>query len=459
MAPTSFSSEQLLLKYDLPVPRYTSFPPVPNWNQAQFSVEKWRDEVKISFASANRYDGISVYIHLPFCEKLCTYCGCNKRITVNHRVEEPYIDAVLKEWDMYVQLFGYIPKISELHLGGGTPTFFSAHHLDKLIDGICQKAHVAIDASFSIEVHPNVTNFDQLKVLRQKGFKRLSVGIQDFDPFIQDIINRHQTIEKTQQVFDWARALGYDSINADLVYGLPCQTVQSVKYTFDALRKMKPNRIAFYSYAHVPWISGGQRKFKESDIPSKDEKRKLYETGKSILIGEGYMELGMDHFALEDDALAKAMQNQTLNRNFMGYTTQSSSVLIGLGCSSISDTGNAYAQNEKELEAYQEKVNVGELPIIKGHILDRNEVIIRKHIKNLMCFQKTNWENQSTKFDSLPETLVKLKIMEEDGLVHISNQSLKVTPLGMPFIRNISACFDPYNANDSKEISRFSKSI
>ena len=270
----------LIKKYNIPGPRYTSYPTVPYWDATPPTIEQWKSSVKRSFIETNASDGISIYIHLPFCESLCTYCGCNTRITVNHTVEMPYITALLKEWKMYLNIFGETPRIKEIHLGGGTPTFFSPEHLNQLIGEIVSTSIICSDAEFSFEAHPNNTTFEHLQTLYKLGFKRLSLGIQDFDPKVQAIVNRIQSFENVEKVVNQARNIGYTSINFDLIYGLPLQTRKSVIDTINKVNILKPNRIAFYSYAHVPWVKPGQRKFTEADLPVDEEKRALYEIGK-----------------------------------------------------------------------------------------------------------------------------------------------------------------------------------
>lgn len=267
MDQNSSLSHSLTQKYDIPCPRYTSYPTVPYWDEPGFSLTKWKEEVKKTFYATNLQTGISLYIHLPFCEQLCTYCACNKRITVNHQVEAPYIKTLLKEWHMYLDLFGEKPVISELHLGGGTPTFFSASNLELLIGTIFANAIVPEHPEYSLEVHPNYTTEEQLKVLHNLGFWRMSAGIQDFAPKVQFLINRRQTFEQTEKVFTAARNVGYDSINADIIYGLPGQTFESVENTIELMSRLTPDRVAFYSYAHVPWKSKGQRRYSEEDLP------------------------------------------------------------------------------------------------------------------------------------------------------------------------------------------------
>lgn len=449
----------LIEKYNVAGPRYTSYPTVPHWNKADFSEDAWGLNVQEVFRAKNTVEGISLYIHLPFCESLCTYCGCNTRITVNHAVEEVYISALLNEWELYLSLFESKPIITELHLGGGTPTFFSPANLARLISGIMEKAIKASEAEFSFEGHPNNTTEDHLRTLFDLGFRRVSFGIQDFDPVVQDIINRKQSFAQVEYVTDLSRMIGYTSVNFDLIYGLPLQTLASVINTVEKVKLLKPDRIAFYSYAHVPWIKKGQRRFTELDLPDNDTKRNLYETGFEMLQDAGYVEIGMDHFALPTDKLFLAKKNKTLNRNFMGYTTCETTMLIGLGCSSISDTGTAFAQNEKTVEKYLEAVNTFKLPVFNGHLLNQEDLVIRRHIKNVICKFETSWKELENQCESLYETIEELREMELDGLIEINDQKLEVTALGRPFVRNICMAFDEYLRKNKSETQLFSKVI
>ena len=310
----------LISKYNVAAPRYTSYPTVPYWDAIPPTTDQWLKSVKFSFDSSNDKDGISIYIHLPFCERLCTYCACNTRITVNHAVELPYLKSILKEWSMYQAVFIDKPRIKEIHLGGGTPTFFSSGNLKLLIEGILSNSEVCDDAEFSFEAHPDNTESSHLQILYNLGFRRVSFGIQDFDPKVQDVINRFQSYEQVHNIVESARKIGYTSINFDLIYGLPMQTRATIIDTINKVKLLKPDRIAFYSYAHVPWLKPGQRKFTELDLPVDAEKRKLYEIGKEMFNEAGYVEIGMDHFALKTDSLYKASQSGKLHRNFMGYT-------------------------------------------------------------------------------------------------------------------------------------------
>ncbi len=447
----------LVTKYNKAVPRYTSYPTVPYWDN-NLTEEKWIDHIQKAFIKYNA-DGISLYIHLPYCESLCTYCACNTRITVNHKVELPYIESVLKEWQLYLNQFQGKPLIKEIHLGGGTPTFFSPENLTYLLSTILNSVEISKEYDFSFEGHPGNTTKEHLQALYDLGFKRVSFGIQDFDEKVQDTINRYQTFEEVKQVLDDARQIGYTSINFDLVYGLPYQTVESINDTITKIISLKPERIAFYSYAHVPWLKPGQRKYSEKDLPADSYKRSLYETGKDLFLSANYDDIGMDHFALPDDMLFDAAKKGTLHRNFMGYTTNTTKLLVALGCSSISDSWDAFAQNIKTVEEYQKVVNEGHFPIFKGHILTDEDLIIRQHILNMMCKNETSWLDDAQKFSSLPEALEQLKDLEKDGLATVINKKLIVNETGKAFLRNICLCFDTRYWAKKPEAAIFSSSV
>lgn len=447
----------LLQKYNVAAPRYTSYPTVPYWNKTTFSEEGWQSSLQATFGHNKE---ISLYIHLPFCESMCTYCGCNKHITVNHGYEQPYIETVLKEWAMYVHLLGEKPVIRELHLGGGTPTFFQPENLKLLLTRIYKDAIIPENASFSFEGHPNNTTKEHLQTLYELGFRRMSLGIQDFDPTVQHIINRPQPYAVVERVVKEAREIGYTSINFDLIYGLPLQTQQSIRNTITQVMQLLPERISFYSYAHVPWIKGnGQRLFSEKDLPKDEEKRALYELGKTLLYEHLYEEIGMDHFALPDDELSLAWKAGTLHRNFMGYTVTHTSLLIGLGVSAIGDSWNAYTQNEKNLAAYQQTVQEGRFPVTRGHMLDNEDQLLRKHIQELMCQFRTTWNKKDTQCDALIDGLQRLQEPEQDGLVLVEPRGITVTQKGKPYIRNICMAFDAHLWRDLPQSRLFSNAI
>jgi len=447
----------LLAKYDVATPRYTSYPTVPYWDFSKLDNSKWKQSVINTFNSEN--GELCIYIHLPFCESLCTFCACNKRITKNHNVEQSYIDAVLKEWKMYRCILPGIPKIKEIHLGGGTPTFFSADNLVYLITNIIKDAVIKDEHEFSIEIHPNSATEEHVKKLADIGFNRISIGVQDFDPYIQFAINRNQTYERTKEVFDWARKYNFKSINVDLIYGLPHQSVKSVEHTIALIKKLMPDRIAFYSYAHVPWKSKAQRRYTENDLPPASVKWEIYNRGRMLLEQVGFESIGMDHFALKNDPLFIAAENGKLHRNFMGYTTTQSKLIIGLGASSISATNDAFAQNEKVIEEYEAKVTSGNFPLVNGHLLNEEDLLIQNYIHELMCLNKTTLRKELHDVDFLTNILSKLSSLEADGLVEIYEDVINVTAKGRLFIRNICAAVDAYLFKKEMTVQTFSKAI
>ena len=432
----------LVQKYNVPGPRYTSYPTVPYWDLNTFSGDLWKSTIIKAFQES-KDEGISLYIHLPFCESLCTFCGCHKRITKRHELEQPYIKSVLKEWKLYCDLLESRPIIKELHLGGGTPTFFSPEHLKMLIEGILELADKAQKPEFSFEGHPNNTTKAHLKALYDVGFRRVCFGVQDYNETVQKAINRIQPFEHVERVTTWAREIGYTSVGHDIIYGLPFQSSSDVENTLLKTNALRPDRIAFYSYAHVPWIKGnGQRGYSENDLPSSTEKKTQYEMGKKMLAKFGYNDVGMDHFALPTDNLYHALVNGSLHRNFMGYTPSKTKLMIGLGVSSIGDSWYGFAQNVKSLDKYEDLVNCGVIPIFRGHILSQEDQVIRKHILNIMCQFETLWNENEAKTVDFESIIENLSEMKSDGLVEVGNNYIKVTSKGRPFVRNISMAFD-----------------
>ena len=449
---------QLIEKYNKSVPRYTSYPTVPFWKDWDNNLA-WKNTFgkhlnSISIADA----GLSIYIHLPFCESLCTYCACNKRITTNHSVEDRYIAAILKEWQLYKDLLHNAPVIQSIHLGGGTPTFFAPENLEKLINGILEGAAVAKDHAFSIEGHPNNTTEEHLQTLYNLGFRRISYGVQDNDPVVQKAINRIQPIENVRRATEAARRIGFTSVNYDLIYGLPFQTIEGMQETIRQTVELQPDRVAFYSYAHVPWKQKVQRLFDENDLPDAALKTKLYATGKRMFAEAGYTDIGMDHFSLPSDELYKARLYGRLHRNFMGYTDTNCAALIGLGVSAISDIGVAYAQNHKELESYYRSIEANELPTTKGYFMDETDLVFKQYILQTICKGHTDFVDD---FRYLIDeySLPLLKDMAADGLLELNEHSLTVTKLGFNFVRNICKAFDIKWLADETSMVGFSKAV
>lgn len=445
---------QLIKKYDQPVPRYTSYPSVPDWETEAFSLDAWKTALSLAYEQYGD-EGISLYIHLPYCESLCTYCGCNTRITVNHAVEQPYLQAIIREFQMIKAQIGETPKLKEIHLGGGTPTFFSPDHLKQMIDGILQEVELMPELEFSFEGHPNNTTEAHLQLLYDLGFRRVSFGIQDSDEKVQKAINRIQPDVAVVRVTNWARAIGYQSVNFDLIYGLPFQTIESIARTMRLVEQLKPDRIAFYSYAHVPWKRPGQRAYGEADLPSPHQKHVLNQFGQSLLKTMGYESIGMDHFALKDDELTKAMQNGSLHRNFMGYTTNPGELLIGLGVSAISDIELAYGQNTKTVEHYLALIDAGELAQIKGHMMTPDQLKTKEQILAVACkkqFSSSQYQALST------DRRTQVNQMVYDNILISKKDHFEVSSLGTQFLRNICAIFDPHFGKKRSK-NTFSKAV
>jgi len=435
---------KLALKYSNPGPRYTSYPTIPSWSEDGVSQEEWKAAMVKGFNESNESTGISMYIHIPFCENHCYFCGCNAHRTNDHSFEKPYIDALIKEWQMYLDVFPGKLNVKELHIGGGTPTFFSPENLIRLVDTLFKDVNRMDNYIFSFETNPRSTTKEHLEALYSVGFRRLSFGIQDFDPAVQEEINRPQSFELVKEKIDLARQIGFNSINFDLVYGLPKQTLATVTDTIQKVMQLRPDRLAFYGYGHNPHLYEGQRRFKIEELPVGDVKQELYDKGRAMLESIGYHEVGMDHFAIEGDALYEALKSGTLHRNFMGYTENTTQMMLALGASSISDTWYAFAQNERTDDRYMEEVNKGRFPIMRGHLLSDEDLVLRRHILNLMCRQETSWEDPALYTEELDVARYRLEDMENDGIVELGEKSVKVTEIGVPFLRNVCMAFDAH---------------
>jgi oxygen-independent coproporphyrinogen-3 oxidase len=430
---------ELLEKYDVPIPRYTSYPTVPQWHSPPSPLE-WTQSME---RAANVSDAsLAVYVHLPFCESLCSFCGCNNVITRDHTREAPYIDAVMAELDVYRRSVPVLAgqPLQQLHLGGGTPTFLSPASLGRLIDGILDRLPCrGAEFDASIEVDPRVTTDAHLEALRAHGFTRISLGVQDVDPTVQHLVNRVQPAEQTAALTRAARLGGFTSINFDVIYGLPGQSVASMSRLADEILRQGPDRLAVYGFAKVPWIKPQQRRFRDDQIPAGDEKRGLYEAIRAPLLSAGYVELGLDHFALPDDALAVAAARGRLHRNFMGYTEVKTTTLLGLGVSAISATPDCYSQNEKLVTAYEKRAAAGEIPTLRGHQLSADDRSRRERITDVMTRFCVDLDASEALHD-----VEALEGLIEDGLVRLDGSRLIVTDTGRPFLRNIASLFDAY---------------
>lgn len=446
---------ELLAKYDIPGPRYTSYPTVPYWDRAP-DEEEWLTHVQGALQRGARANqGAALYVHVPFCRSLCHYCGCNTFITRDASVVDPYVDALLQEWQLYTDRLSKV-RLSEVHLGGGTPTYLSAPQLQRMVEGLLSRVQLTTGAELGVEADPRVTTRAQLEVLAKLGFTRLSLGIQDFDATVQHAVNRYQTVEEVRVVTAHARELGFTSINYDLIYGLPKQTPDSIRATVDAVRQLAPDRLAFYGYAHVPWMKSVQRKFDDSDVPAGPEKRQLYEFGKALLLEAGYREIGMDHFALERDGLWQSYSQKRLHRNFMGYTEHETMPLFALGVSAIGDTWTAYAQNAKTVPEYHAAIAARRLPVVKGHVLDAEDLALRRHILEVMTRFETKWDQPRGWLAELP---TRLQELSRDGLIELDAQGLRVTEPGRAFVRNVCMAFDARLARKQPDKPIFSRTV
>jgi len=447
------TQKDLFKKYDVPAPRYTSYPTVPYWETTPTTIE-WIESLNSAFEKPTA--SWAMYLHLPFCETLCTFCGCNTTITKDHKRESGYSSLIHREFSYYMEKLPQLRKrpLEEMHLGGGTPTFFSPDNLKMLLAPILDQIKVSDKIERSIEVDPRRTTVEHLKALRELGFNRVSMGVQDFDPEVQRLVNRIQPYEITANLTRASRDLGFNSVNYDLIYGLPKQTEESIVATVNKTVELRPDRIALYSYAHVPWIKPAQRLFTEEDLPAGAEKRKLYELSRSILTAVGYIEIGMDHFALPSDTLYIADKNKGLHRNFMGYTSRRTDVLLGLGVSAISEAPSCFHQNEKVLTVYERRVEGREIPTARGHRLNADDMAAREQILSLM-----------TKFETvLEESQVQdvkefLRPLFEDGLVLLKGNTLLVPQEGRPFLRNACMALDRRLRKNAPQTKIFSQAL
>lgn len=449
------NKDDFFKKYDVPAPRYTSYPTVPYWSDSP-TTEEWLTSLKNVFAKPQM--SWSMYVHIPYCETLCTFCGCNTVITRNHDREQPYVDMILRELDIYL---AKVPEMKtrllrQIHLGGGSPTFLSASQLRRLVEGILarvKKDPVHFEAG--LEVDPRRTKKDQLEALYDLGFKRISLGVQDFNPEVQRLVNRAQPFEMTKVSTQEARDVGYDSVNFDLIYGLPKQDLEVFKDTIRKTIELRPDRIALYSFALVPWIKPQQRLFKDEDLPMGADKRALYEWAYKELLTAGYFEIGMDHFALERDALTKAMRAKTLHRNFMGYTETRTDVLLGLGVSAISETPDCFHQNEKVLPLYEKKLEKDEVATLRGHKLTLLDQQHREQILEFMTTGHVCLKNEAQKQDVADF----LQELIKDKLVDLKDLDLSITDEGKPFLRNACMALDQRLRQHKPETRIFSGAV
>jgi oxygen-independent coproporphyrinogen-3 oxidase len=433
----------LVPKYDRPGPRYTSYPTAPTWSDG-FGPEDHERAL-----GGGRRSAVSVYVHIPFCEKLCTYCACNRVISRDHAVAPPYLDDLAREAARVGEILGGPRPSAQLAVGGGTPTYLSVEELGRLCDVVDRHFPAAPDAERSIEVDPRVTTGEQLALLAQRGFNRISLGVQDLSPVVQRAINRVQSLEQTRDVTERARALGFGSVNFDLIYGLPYQTTASFEDTLREVIALRPDRIALYSYAHVTWVSKQQRGFEKKDLPGAEAKLDIFVTAVRRLTEAGYLFLGMDHFALPDDEMARAAEDGTLGRNFMGYTTQRADELVGLGASAISELADAYAQNARSPDEWRAGLDTHGLATLRGWWLSDDDRRRRWLILDLMCRGRIDGGAYAERFGEDLESRVgplepRLREFLTDGLLEPDESGWRVTSLGRLFLRPMAMTFDAH---------------
>ena len=456
-------SPALLQRFDVAGPRYTSYPTADRFVEA-FGYDEYSD------ALAHRRNGaaamampLSVYVHIPFCESLCYYCACNKIITKHHDRAEPYLRYLSREIDLHTAQMGIGQPVSQVHLGGGTPTFFNDRQLAELMDMLRRNFTLAPGGEYSIEVDPRTVDAQRLSVLHGLGFNRLSFGVQDFDPEVQKAVHRVQPAEQVFALVDAARGIGFESINVDLIYGLPRQTPESFQRTLAQVNQLRPDRIALYAYAHLPERFKPQRRILQADLPAAAGKVSMLAASLDAFIGAGYVYVGMDHFALPDDALAVAKRQGRLHRNFQGYSTQPDCDLIGLGVSAIGKVGATYSQNAKTLEEYCDHLDQGRLPVVRGLALTRDDVVRRAVIMALMCQGELQFESielaHLIDFRSYFATeLETLQTLQDQGLAEVHSTGITVTEQGWFFVRAVAMVFDRYLQADRNR-ARFSRII
>lgn len=439
-------TQEVLDRYNVAGPRYTSYPTAPEWVDT-FGPADYENALRQS-NEARPARPLSIYMHLPFCERLCLYCGCNVIINRNHDVLPPYLERLRREIDLISHIVDRSRPVVQFHWGGGTPTYLAPEQMEELFCFARERFTLAEDAEIGVEIDPRVTREEHLAVLRRLGFNRISIGIQDFNPEVQKTVRRIQPYEQSEAMFDACRALAFESINIDLIYGLPLQTAESFRDTVEKVAGLGPDRVAMFSYAHVPWLKKQQGAFARF-VPQGMDKFNIFRAGIEGFTQAGYRYVGMDHFARPDDELCIAQDNRTLHRNFQGYTTKAGADLIGMGVTSISGIDRTYAQNQRDLQHYYAAGGGNGLATMRGIHLDDDDVIRRAVISRLLChcvLHKREIETEfNIRFDEyFADELVRLQPLQRDGLVEVADDAISVTPLGRIFIRNAGMVFDKY---------------
>lgn len=451
-------TQELLTRYDKPGPRYTSYPTAPEWRE-DFSDADYRRV--LANAAERPGEALSMYIHVPFCRERCSFCGCNVIISKKEGVAAKYVGYLEREIAMAAEALGSRRRVKQLHWGGGTPTYLSVSEIERLHHAITRHFIIEDDAEVALEVDPRVTTYEQMETLRRLGFNRLSMGVQDLDDEVQAEVNRHQTEEQTRRLTEWAREMGFGGVNMDLIYGLPAQKVERWALTIAKIIEMRPDRLAVYSFAHIPSKLRIQTHIDASRLPSAAEKLALFTTARRMFVEAGYRTIAMDHFALPHDELARAQDERRLHRNFMGYTVVPASEMIGFGTSAIGEIGGAYAQNTKKLSTYYEALDQQQFPVASGCFLTEDDAIRRWTIRQLMCNfyldMRELHDNFGIEYDAyFAAEDAELAEFFEQGFLKREDHALHVLPLGQIFIRNIAMVFDAYlkRAQAHRQFSR-----
>ncbi len=450
----------LVAKYDVPGPRYTSYPTVPEWSGDYAAADAYAS--LDTNAQARKGVPLSLYVHVPFCSKLCYYCGCNIHLTRDDALVERYLQAIATEVALIAEHVDTSRPVVQIHWGGGTPTHLNPRQIETLFGILTGRFKLAPGAEISLEVHPNVTTEAHMQALAGLGFNRISMGVQDFDPIVQQAVNRIQPYELTRDLVELARELAFQSVNLDLMYGLPHQTLVRFEDTLKKVGQIRPDRVALFNYAHLPSVYPHQKGFKE--LPTRDDKLDLFEQAIAFFTGQGYQYIGMDHFALPENELSRSRQDRTLRRNFMGYTTCADSDLLSFGMSAISDLDGAFYQNERKLPAYFDAIEAGRLPVIRGMDLSEDDKLRRDVIYTLACHGWLDKAAVSRRHgasfdDAFAGELRDLRPLAADGLVALEPDHIRVLPRGQVLIRNICMVFDAYLRRRPDAARTFSRTV
>ncbi|NBX68903.1 MAG: oxygen-independent coproporphyrinogen III oxidase [Proteobacteria bacterium] len=438
--------KELINKYSTSGPRYTSYPTAPQWVDS-LTVEAYREQLKKSFSK--KTDPIALYVHIPFCEALCYYCGCNIQITKDHTRSQTYLNSLIKEMKTVTEVIGSRQSLSQISWGGGTPTFMTVDEITKLHEATLQFFDLVPNAEVSIEIDPRVTSREQLKVLRELGFNRVSLGVQDFNEDVQKAINRVQSVKMTGDMLKFCRELGFEGINFDLIYGLPLQTRDSFKKTVEQVVQLKPDRIALYNYAHLPSLRPHQKIMDKFARPDTEERLAIFLDGYQEFTDHGYQSIGLDHFALDTDELFRAIEKETLYRNFMGYTVKRGAGMIGIGASAIGEIGNSYFQNIREAKNYEESVAQTGMAAFRGLLLSPEDEKRKWIIQQLMCKFILRFSDFQSRFGSdfkveFESELRKLEDFSKEGILNLTSEGIAISELGRLVIRNVAMVFDAY---------------